>query len=225
MKKYSIFLFCILIVLLCNTFIGEEKDEKAILHFWGRASVRIDLDDGRVIYIDPYAYYKGAYEKPADIILVTHQHSDHNKIFLVKEKKSTRIFECPKNIKNGDVVFVDDIEIRAVQAYNSNHRKDQCCGFVIKVGELVIYHSGDTSTTSEMSEMSKYIIDYALLCMDDYYNMGPKEAEKVTVLIKAKYVIPIHTSKSGYYDEKNVNKFNYSGKIKMKPGDSVKLYE
>ena len=48
------------------------------LLYQGHGSFRLTADDGRVIYVDPY---KGkGYDLPADIILVTHNHRDHNQI-------------------------------------------------------------------------------------------------------------------------------------------------
>jgi hypothetical protein len=41
----------------------------AKLYYQGHGSCRVTADDGRVIYVDPYA--GGGYDKPADIILVT----------------------------------------------------------------------------------------------------------------------------------------------------------
>ena len=46
------------------------------LLYQGHGSYRLTADDGRTIYVDPYA--GGGYDLPADIILITHQHSDHN---------------------------------------------------------------------------------------------------------------------------------------------------
>ena len=48
------------------------------LLFQGHGSYRLTANDGRIVYVDPY---KGkGYDAPADIILVTHQHSDHNQV-------------------------------------------------------------------------------------------------------------------------------------------------
>jgi L-ascorbate metabolism protein UlaG (beta-lactamase superfamily) len=46
------------------------------LLYQGHGSLRITAADGRVIFLDPYA--GEGYDKPGDIILVTHQHDDHN---------------------------------------------------------------------------------------------------------------------------------------------------
>jgi len=57
----------------------------AKLYYQGHGSFRITLADGRVMYIDPNA--GGGYDLPADFILVTHQHSDHNQIKKCVQKK------------------------------------------------------------------------------------------------------------------------------------------
>lgn len=59
------------------------------LLFQGHASFRLTADDGRVLFTDPY---KGkGYDQPADVILVTHQHNDHNRIKRCAQKPDCRI--------------------------------------------------------------------------------------------------------------------------------------
>ena len=59
------------------------------LLFQGHGSLRLTADDERVVYIDPY---KGkGYDLPADIILVTHNHTDHNRVKRCAQKPDCRI--------------------------------------------------------------------------------------------------------------------------------------
>lgn len=192
-----------------------------MLYFMGRSSVRIETPGGYVIYIDPYAGSAKDYEKPADLVLITHQHGDHNRTDLITMKSSGKVFNCPLTIKSGDIKIRDNIKVTAVDAYNKNHPKNECCGFIIEISDVVIYHSGDTSTTDQMTEFPKYHIDYALLCADGNYNMGPDEAMEVASIIRAKTVIPIHTSASGTYSQKNMDLFTIKNIIRMKPGDKT----
>ena len=193
------------------------------LFFLGRASVRILLPSGKTLYIDPAEGDKSGYTVPADYVLVTHQHSDHNNVDLLTLNEGAQILQCPQDIKAGETATLGELEIRSVSAYNKNHDASSSCGYVIITENLVIYHSGDTSMTDDMADLSAYDIDYALLCMDGYYNMGPEEAKEVTDLIKPRYVIPIHTSKSGLFDQNNADAFAFEPKIVLKPGESVEL--
>jgi L-ascorbate metabolism protein UlaG (beta-lactamase superfamily) len=55
------------------------------LYYQGHGSYRFTTNDGCVIYIDPYA--GDGYDLPAYLILVTHDHSDHNQVQLVAQKR------------------------------------------------------------------------------------------------------------------------------------------
>lgn len=50
----------------------------------GQASIRITTEEGRVIYIDPYA--GNGYDLAADLILVTREHFDHNAVEKVRSR-------------------------------------------------------------------------------------------------------------------------------------------
>ena len=67
----------------------------ARMTFIGHASVKIKTTTGEVIYIDPY-FPTDSYKEPADVILVTHGHSDHNRVDLCEEPVRVRRTKlCP----------------------------------------------------------------------------------------------------------------------------------
>ena len=70
----------------------------AELLYQGHGSYRIVSNEGVVIYVDPYA--GEGYDMPADIVIVTHEHSDHNQVDLVTLKDDGVI------LRHGDL-FVD----------------------------------------------------------------------------------------------------------------------
>lgn len=193
------------------------------LTFIGRASVKITLADGRVIYIDPYAGTAEDYVEPADLVLVTHQHGDHNKVDLVTLKSSGRVVQAPNDMKEGDTLQFQGIDILAVPAYNKNHPREVSVGYVLKMDGITLYHSGDTSNIEEMNNLKEMQVDYALLCMDGFYNMGPAEALEAAAAIAPKRVIPIHTDKDGLFSQTNVDAFDSPLKIVMMPGESMEL--
>lgn len=196
----------------------------------GHASIKIKTNDGFVIYIDPYA--GSDYSEPADLILVTHGHSDHTQANKVTKKDGCLIYSGPSasvggtTIAPGEQVDVSGLAITAVHAYNSNHPKGNGVGFVLDFGELKFYHSGDTGKIDEMAELTAMHLDYALLCIDGVYNMGPDDAMQAAEVIQAKKVIPIHVAPSNASEtdkQKNINKFNPPNKLILKEGDTIYL--
>lgn len=195
-----------------------------MLTFLGRASVKIKLLDGCIIYIDPYAGKQADYTEAADLILVTHQHGDHNQVEMVTKKADTVILQCPMDIAAGDSLEKHGIDITAVPAGNRNHPAGTVCGFILNLDGLILYHSGDTSALPEMADLNDMSIDYALLCMDGFYNMGAEEVAEVVQLIQPRFVVPIHTAKDGDYDQQNMDRLISDKKIVVRPGDTIPLW-
>ena len=120
------------------------------LYYQGHGSLRLTTADGRVIYLDPYA--GDGYDKSADIILVTHQHDDHNQIKLVTQKPGCKIITNAEALEGGkhNTFTVGDITIEAVEAGNKNHDPKLCVGYIVSVDGFKIYFPGDTSKTKSM---------------------------------------------------------------------------
>lgn len=228
MRTTVILLTALLVVSLLGAYWMNRSSEKAPpklpeLTMFGRASIKLKLSDDKIIYIDPYAGTAGDYAEAADLVLMTHDDSDHNDVSLVTLKDDAKIFQGAANIKPGETISEKGIQITAVDAYNSRHPKGSGVGFILKLDGITLYHSGDTSYFEEMSAWPAYNIDYALLCMDGYYNMAPEEALKVAEAIAAKWVIPMHTDKAADYNATNADAFSSPHKLNLKPGETLKL--
>lgn len=195
----------------------------AKLLFQGHGSFRITSTDNIVIYVDPYA--GEGYDVPADIILVTHQHYDHNAIDKVTKKENCTIIQSYDAIKDGvhQIFTVSGVKIKAVEAYNSNHKKEECVGYIIEVDGLKIYAAGDTSTTEDMKKIKDLNLDYAILPIDGVYNMGPEEATKCAEIIDARFSIPIHMKEGELFDEEMVKKFTAKNRIIVRANEEIEL--
>jgi len=195
----------------------------ARLLYQGHGSYRIITKDNVVIYFDPYA--GEGYDVPADIILVTHQHGDHNQLNLVTEKPSCTVIQESDALKGGQYRSFDimGVGIQAVPAYNKNHRKEESVGYVISVDGVKVYGSGDTSTTKEMQELAEHHLDYALLPIDGIYNMDAKEATACAELIGAKHSIPIHMAPGKLFDLKMAEKFAAKNRLILRDGEEIEL--
>ena len=194
------------------------------LLYQGHGSYRITTNEGVVIYIDPYI--GDGYNEEADIILVTHEHSDHNRVELVK-LKSDGVIIRQNNLKIGSIYHSTSIKgvgIEAVEAYNKNHNKANCVGYVLRFDGISLYASGDTSMTDDMrNKLPKYNLDYALLPCDGIYNMDVDGAIECAKVIKARVSIPIHTNPSMLFDESIANRFIVKGRKIIKPNEEINL--
>jgi L-ascorbate metabolism protein UlaG (beta-lactamase superfamily) len=113
--------------------------------FIGHASLRFTTNSGQVIYVDPY--YGDSYGYAADILLVTHQHFDHNAVDKVTKKPDCLVVTEADALKDGKYgrFEKDGVSIQAVPAANKNHAADKCVGYILTMDGISVYCAGDTS--------------------------------------------------------------------------------
>ena len=208
-----------------DTSIQEEDANMAKLLFQGHGSFRVTTADGKVIYIDPYA--GGGYDLPADLILVTHQHNDHNQVNLIASKNpGCEVISDKEALKDGKYQAFDFgfVMVEAVEAGNKNHNPAQCVGYILTLdGGIQVYFSGDTSTTSQMGTFAERKLDYAILCCDGIYNMGIAEASECAALIGARYSIPCHMAPGKLFDRERAEQFEADGRLIIADGEEIPL--
>ena len=196
----------------------------AELLYQGHGSFRLTAEDKRVVYIDPYA--GEGYDLAADLILVSHEHGDHNMVERVTKKNDTVVLRARDMLIDGiyKTKEVRGIKIKAVPACNKNHPVDRCVGFVIYVDGLSFYFAGDTSTTNAMKDTLPGLkLDYAFLPTDGIYNMDVNEASRCAGIIGARHTVPVHMKPGALFSEEVAAKFSCEGKLVIRAGESVKL--
>ena len=208
---------------VCIAAIAASPVFSASLLYQGHGSVRIETEDGMVIYVDPYA--GEGYDKQADLILITHEHRDHNNIDLVKKTDKTVILRSKDmNINcNYQTKKIGNITIESVPAYNKNHKKEECVGYILTIDGKTIYLAGDTSTTDAMPGFASRHLDYAFLPMDGKYNMGPEEATECAKMIGAKHTVPYHMAPGKLFDEETAKKLKTDSLLIVPAGSKIEL--
>ena len=199
------------------------------LTYLGRATVKLVTAGKTVVYIDPYA--SGDYSEPADLVLVTHGHEDHNQVKLVTVKPQGEIAapagavqgKAYRTVKEGDQFQAGPVHVRVVPAYNSNHAREVSVGYVVTVDGVTLYHAGDTSLIPEMAALAPLHVDYALFPTDGFWNMGGEEARRCADLVKARFCIAIHSSPKGLYDAERAAKLAGPDVLRLEPGKVLVL--
>jgi L-ascorbate metabolism protein UlaG (beta-lactamase superfamily) len=164
---------------------------------------------GKIIYIDLEKY--GEFSDKADLILVTHLHTDHcDPDQIHKARKPETVIIAPsdcvskiggnvKTLKPGEETKVDGIHVKAVEAYGIKrfrspgilfHPKGLGVGYLITAEGKTIYHAGDTDFTPEMRQLTN--IDVAILPSGDTYTMDNNDAAEAALAFKPRVVIPMH---------------------------------
>ncbi len=226
MKRAFCGILSLSLLLLCGAAAAEGTEAKAELLYQGHGSLRIVTAEGKVIYIDPYA--GEGYDLPADLILITHGHSDHTNTKLIKKQnKGCEKITWKEGLVKGEYKTFDlgFAAVEAVQAGNNkNHNIKECVGWVITLsGGITVYVSGDTSTTEQMAELAGRNIDYAFFCCDGVYNMDMDEAIACAKTVGAKHSIPYHMAPGKLFDADRAEQFDVPGKLVVPAGEEITL--
>ena len=193
------------------------------LLYQGHGSFRLTSDAGVVVFIDPFI--GTGYDVPADIILITHQHEDHNQIRLITQKPECTIISNVEALEGGkhNRFHVLGIEIEAVEAQNAGHPIDQCVGYLVTIDGLKLYFCGDTSRTTQMKTFAAKKLDYAFLCGDGFYNMNLEEAAECAELIGAKHNVPVHLKPGELFDREMAESFKGPNRMIVEAGEEIEL--
>ena len=165
------------------------------ISYLGHSSFRIKTKSA-VVVTDPFDpqmvgfKYSGA---EAEIVTVSHQHSDHNAVSKVSGVK--KVVEGPGEYE------ISGISIIGYQSFHDNKKGEERGKNVIYVIEaegLRIVHLGDLGhaiSDDLVSEMGP--IDMLMIPVGGFYTINPKEAVEISSKIDPYFILPMHYKDSG----------------------------
>jgi L-ascorbate metabolism protein UlaG (beta-lactamase superfamily) len=182
--------------------------------FIGHGSLMMTFN-GKTIHIDPYSSLADYASLPkADIVFLTHEHSDHldknalaklstdRTIIVLTEICATQI-EGGIVMRNGETQTIDGLKVEAVAAYNLLHTRPNGeafhpmgngNGYIMNVGDTRVYVAGDTENTPEMKALQNIAI--AFLPMNLPYTMTPEMVADAVRSFRPRILYPYHFGKT-----------------------------
>lgn len=158
----------------------------------GHSCVLITSDKNKKILIDPFKTsmmmrmwpmrlkYQPVDEE-TDILLITHNHPDHNNLNAARKPK--------KIIREAGEVDFHEIRVKGVKAKHSYFNTDNIV-FFIELEEMIICHVGDLGHTLEKTEVKQ--VDILFVPMSGF--PGPSLSKVIEIIsqLTPKIIIPIH---------------------------------
>jgi len=182
------------------------------IRWLGHSAFEIQLMN-KFVLIDPWldgnpkAPVRASDIKKADIVCVTHDHSDHlgDAFDICKRTGATfvgvhelSVYAEENGVEEtvgpniGGTVGVKGVGISIVGAVHSCTRGAPA-GFILSGEGKTIYHAGDTGLFGDMRLIGEiHRPDIALIPIGGYYTMGDREAAEAVKLVKSAVVIPMH---------------------------------
>jgi len=172
----------------------------------------VKIEGSKTVFIDPFltgnpkASINADEITKADVVVVTHYHSDHmgDSFSICKSTGATLIGIheiaveaeaegiATEGMNIGGTVETNGVKVHMVQAWHSAEKGDPA-GVVVELDGKTLYHAGDTGLTYDMKLIGEFFSpDLSFLPIGDRYTMGVPSATKAVEFIQTKRVIPIH---------------------------------
>lgn len=162
-----------------------------IIQWFGHSYFRIDSKN-KIIAIDPYSQTATGLKPPrfkADILLITHQHEDHNNKDI--------IMSDPFILDGAGEIEIGGVFIEGVLTYHDNNQgKNRGTNtiYIIESEDITICHLGDLGEKTLKEETLEKVAntDILLIPVGGHYTIDYEEAVFLINQIEPKIIIPMH---------------------------------
>jgi L-ascorbate metabolism protein UlaG (beta-lactamase superfamily) len=198
MKKVMIFAFSLFIVFVLAH--PSQSAQEVTFKWYGQACFLIETSQGTRIITDPVEM--GAYRVPKDvqpdIVTVSHEHSDHNKVNAVSGTPKVL-----RGLTSGGKDFasieekIKDVKVFTVPSYhdaNQGRQRGKNAIFVFEFDGIKVVHLGDLGHVLSDDQVQQIgPVDVVMIPVGGTYTIFGKEADEVISQLKPKMIIfPMH---------------------------------
>jgi L-ascorbate metabolism protein UlaG (beta-lactamase superfamily) len=180
----------------------------------GHASVRIETDDGTVVYIDPWSDVLAGEPGDGDVVFVTHDDADHYDPDAIEavaaEDAEVVVYEAVDTsdldrdvtpLAYDGTLTVDGIDVEAVPAYNRAdgehvdedgepfHAEREVVGLVLTFDGTTVYFPSDTDFLPAHEDIQATVF---IPPIGGHFTMDRHEAAAFAASVDPELVLPVH---------------------------------
>jgi len=154
--------------------------------------INTDVEKGVKIYFDPYGNNIGLTPPKnleADVVLVSHQHSDHNNLSLFKKVGLL--------VETAGEYSVKGLDIKGILAFHDNvsgEERGPNIIFSVESEGIKLIHLGDLGHLLSEAQTQRIGAppDILMIPVGGRYSINGKEATRIVKQLEPKIVIPMH---------------------------------
>lgn len=162
------------------------------INWYGQSCFQITASSGKngltTIIIDPFEESIGLKlprKMEADIVLITHDHDDHNNV--------KKISNNPFIITGPGEYDIKNISVQGISSFH-NEKKEKNTIYKIEAEDMSVCHLGDLGQKELSSEQLDSIgdVDILMIPIGGQFTIDAKMATRVMAQIEPKIIIPMH---------------------------------
>jgi len=196
MKTPAILALTLLVALAAACFSAPPPEKPVTIQWLGHACFRLTSSQGVRIVTDPFPAVIGypLTHPTADILLVSHEHSDHNAVETVRGKPATVRFGG-----RAGAATACGIAFKGIQAHHypadrlDLAKRGTVTIFTFQVDGIRFCHLADLGrllTPAQVRAIGP--VDVLMIPTGGYYTIGPAQAHQVIAQLRPRVAIPMH---------------------------------
>lgn len=176
----------------------QPKEVTATLTWLGHPTFILKTSSGLTALLDPMSAAVGYPLTPisgADLVTVSHEHSDHNNVALALGRPTIL-----RGLAGNDWAKIDQtikgVRVRTVATYHDTTQGSKLgknAIFVFDLGSLRLAHLGDLGHPLSSDQVKQIgAVDVVMIPVGGFYTIDGKGAAEVVKQLKPKIAIPMH---------------------------------
>ena len=173
---------------------------KTKVTWYGQAFMEVVANDGKRVAVDPFDQsflnYPLPKELTADVLLVTHEHGDHNNVgliggnpFIIRSEKGVGTFAKGNISVVGTATFHDD---------KQGKQRGKNTVYTFNVDGIKFCHVGDLGHTLSPEQVKSIgQVDVLFVPVGGFFTLDPSKVDQVINALSPRIVVPMHF-KTGY---------------------------